>query len=205
MITHGDALSVGVKKTALSTATTTTTRRAALGNLANRTDKTRVLNDKKLVSQNSTDIDLKNVKARVDTHWKNEPLRKPMLRNNSKVSLTSIGSNGSAQPGPKLVRTKSTETATVKEVKIIDKPLIKRQDSTLTRRAKVATILPKTANSAELAKKKITTIKIKPEPEAPKLIADNPVVQSRFVPPSFPSSYSNGMIDDVSLLQFLTH
>ncbi|XP_031641114.1 G2/mitotic-specific cyclin-B [Contarinia nasturtii] len=202
LITHGDALSVGVKKTTLHTATTTTTtRRAALGNLVNRTEKSRILNDKKLISQNSAEnipntIDLKNVKARVDTHWKNEPLRKPLLRNNSvsKTSITSIGSNGSGQSGPKLVRVKSTETATLKEVKI-EKPVMKRQDSTLTRRAKLATILPKTANSSEILKKKVPTNKPEPEAEAPKLIADNPVIQSRFCPPSFSSSYSNGLIN----------
>lgn len=216
MITHGDAALAGVKKTALTT-TTTATRRAALGNLANRVDKPRLVNEKKvttnsILSENvnpAAAIDLKNVKARVDTHWKNEPLRKPVLRTNSvrKASITSIGSNGSTNSGPKLVKTKSIETATVKEVKLIDKPIVmKRQDSTLTRRAKAATGSIKTSipkiGKNQLIRTKSTDSE--PDSQSAKLITVVPPAKSRFRPPSFTATYSNGLIDGVSINNFPT-
>lgn len=192
-----------MKKAVLTSSTAT--RRPALGNLVNRTDKTRVLNDKKASNQNGSNenigvIDLKNVKARVDTHWKNEPLRKPLSRSNStvkKTSLTSINTIGSTNSGPKLVKTKSIETATLKEVKIVDKPGLKRQDSTLTRRAKPVPTTSK-INSIDI-KRTVTRTKSSDSTEvkASKVIADVPAIQSRFRPPSS-SSYSNGLINGVS-------
>lgn len=206
MISHGGA----VKKTIT---TVTTTRRAALGNLVNRTDKTRNLNDKKVTNQSNSSenvnqsgaIDLKNVKPRVDTHWKNEPLRKPVLRTNSliKAPLTSVNRSGigsdstSVQSGPKLVKTKTIETASVKEVKVIDKPMLLKRQETLTRRAKIVSGSGKTSSIPTLSKTGSTKSFDTPF-EEPKLIADIPPVQSRFRPPSFTGSYSNGLIDGVS-------
>lgn len=201
----------GIKKTGLIT-TTAATRRPALGNLVNRTDKARVLNDKKITnpngsnencnSANGTGIDLKNVKARVDTHWKNEPLRKASVsRNNSikKTSVTGISSLPSTNSGPKLVRTKTTETATLKEVKLVDKSaVLKRQDSTLTRR-KVITTTTKTGTVDTSKRTVIRTKSTDSEGDvaSSKVIADVPVIQSRFRPPTF-ASYSNGLINGVS-------
>lgn len=202
----------GIKKA--TTISTATTRRAALGNLVNRTDKPRNINDKKVTNQSNSSenvnhtggIDLKNVKPRVDTHWKNEPLRKPASRTNSvrKASLTSVPSIASVQSGPKLVKTKTIETASLKEVKVIDKPmLIKRQDSTLTRRAKIVSGSGKTSSIPTIGKSQISRTKSTDTPsEEPKLIADIPPVQSRFRPPSFTGSYSNGLIDGVSTYNF---
>lgn len=186
-----------VKKTVLTT--TTAVRRPALGNLVNRTDKSRVLNDKKVPNQTGTNensgvLDLKNVKARVDTHWKNEPLRKPVSRSNSvkKSSLTSINSIGS---GPKLVKTKTTETATLKQAKLVP-TVLKRQDSTLGRRVKLSGT--NQIGSVDVSKRTVTRTKSDDSAEVPKVIASAPVLQSRFRPPSFTSSYSNGLIDGVS-------
>lgn len=199
-----DAQSGVVKKTVVTTSTAT--RRPALGNLVNRTDKARVLNDKKAASQNGSNessgtIDLKNVKARVDTYWKNEPLRKPLARSNSvrKASLTSLTSNGSTGSGPKLVKTKTTETAVLKEVKLVQKPALKRQDSTLTRRPKLVSGTSKIA-TIDVTKRTVTRTKSNDSVEAPKVIVHVPaVLQSRFHPPSLTSSYSNGLIDGVSI------
>lgn len=203
MISHGDARTGIVKKAVLTSSTAT--RRPALGNLVNRTEKARVLHDKKPTNPNGSNenigvIDLKNVKARVDTHWKNEPLRKPLSRSNStvkKASLTSINSIGSTNSGPKLVKTKSIETATLKEVKIVEKAAVKRQDSTLTRRVKIATATSKASNID--IKRTVTRTKSSDSTEvkASKVIADVPAIQSRFRPPTS-SSYSNGLIDGVS-------
>lgn len=194
-----------MKKAVLTTSTAI--RRPALGNLVNRSDKARVLNDKKPTNPNGSNenigaIDLKNVKARVDTHWKHEPLRKPVARSNStvkKTSITSINAIGTTQSGPKLVKAKTTETATVKEVKFVDKPAaLKRQDSTLVRRDKITTVTSKIGVAN--VKRTVTRTKSTDSADvvASKVIAEAPAVQSRFRPPS-PSSYSNGMINGVSI------
>lgn len=217
MIQHGDVQSNGLKKSALTTTTTTTaaTRRPALGNLVNRTDKARVLNDKKAInpngsnescnSTNASAIDLKNVKARVDTHWKNEPLRKPSVtRNNSmkKTSVTGITTLVSnTNSGPKLVRAKTSETATLKSVKLVEKserPAIKRQDSTLTRRKVITNTKIGTADTTKRTVTRTKSSDSESDAAAAKVIIDVPVVQSRFRPPSF-SSYSNGLINGVSI------
>lgn len=209
----------------------TAIRRPALGNLGNRTDKARLLNDKKVttltgsnencqLSGSATVVDLKNVKPRVDTHWKSELPRRPIVTRTSSVKLASSTSSSSStgiasilgpanNSGPKLVRTKATETATLKEVKLVDKTdrsaLLKRQDSTLTRR-KVVTATKKTG-TITIVKKTATHAKSNDSENvsasatvtAPiKTIVDVPAVQSRFRPPSF-SSYSNGLIDGVSI------
>lgn len=206
MINAGDG---GVKKSILTT--TAATRRPALGNLMNQTDRSRQINDKKINNSNEScntlikpSIDLKNVKARVDSHWKNEPSRKAVVsRNNSirKASGTGISGLPNTNSGPKLVKTKTTETATLKEVKLIDKSdrtaVIKRQDSTLTRRKIVSG--PKTA-TVEASKKTVTrTRSADSESDAvSQFIVDVPVVQSRFRPPHLATSYSNGLINGVS-------
>lgn len=208
----------GLKKSALTTTTTTTaaTRRPALGNLLNRTDKARVLNDKKAINPNGsnencnltngTGIDLKNVKARVDTHWKNEPLRKPasLARNNSiqKTSVTGITTLASnTHSGPKLVKAKTSETATLKSVKLVDKserPAIKRQDSTLTRRKVITGTKTATVDATKRTVTRTKSSDSDSDAAASKVIIDVPVVQSRFRPPTF-SSYSNGLINGVSI------
>lgn len=169
--------------------------------MVNRAEKPRAVNDKKAINNSNENlkggIDLKNVKARVDTHWKNEPVRKPISVR--KASITSIGSTGTIQSGPKLVKTKVTETAVVKEVKI-EKPMpLKRQDSTLTRRLKTVsstTSIPKVQGKGQLIRTKSTESAA--EAQLTTFIVDVPPVQSRFRPPSFTSSYTNGLIDGVS-------
>lgn len=220
----------------------TATRRPALGNLGrdlgNRTDKARVLNDKKPttitaaaavvsagsnencpLSGSATANALKNVKPRVDTHWKNDVPRRPLVttRTSSGKLTSSTGGIGSIlgpanNSGPKLVRTKTTETATVKEVKLVDKTdrsaQIKRQDSTLTRRkvvtaTKKATGVTTTTGTINIVKKTVTQIKSNDKDSdsvaSSNTIASVPAIQSRFRPPTF-SSYSNGLIDGVSTI-----
>lgn len=207
MIQQGDAQAV--KKTVF---TSTATRRPALGNLLNRTDKSRVLVDKKAAAQTGSNenfhagtVDLKNVKARVDTHWKNGPL----LRNNSvkKSSLTGTAV-ASVQSGPKLVKAKTSETAILKEAKLVDKTdrsaVLKRQDSTLTRRR----VVSGTSKLSDPTKRAVTRTKSNDSAETaqPKVTSKVPVFNSRFRPPSVSSSYSNGLLSGVSTLflkQFL--
>lgn len=186
------------------------TRRPALGNLVNRADKARIVPDKKATANaNATNdsgaIDLKNVKARVDTHWKNEPIRKQLSRNNSlkKAPLTSVNGSTSALAGPKLVKIKTTQTATLKEAKLADKSdrlaLLKRQDSTLTRR-KPFVGTTKTGD-VDATKRTVTRTKSSDSEgsvASTKVIQDGPVIQSRFRPPT-ETSYSNGLIDGVSV------
>lgn len=209
-----------MKKTVLTTTTAAATRRPALGNLVNRTDKARVvLNDKKAAATNQNGsnesssggggVDLKNVKARVDTHWKNEPIRKQLSRNNSikkQPSITSINALTSAQPGPKLVKAKTSETATLREAKLVDKSdrsaLLKRQDSTLSRRKPIAGLSGTSKiGSVDISKRTVTRTKSNDSGSgtvSSKVIQDGPAIQSRFRPPSFSASYSNGLIDGVS-------
>lgn len=206
--------------------TTAPTRRPALGNLGkdlgNRTDKARLLNDKKTtataaisvgsnenypINGSASIVDLKNVKPRVDSHWKNElPARRPLVTRTSSGKLPLSAANSSA---PKLVRTKATETATVKEVKLVDKTdrsaQLKRQDSTLTRRKVVTTTVKKataaTTGIITIVKKTATATHSKSSDtdsvSSSNTIASVPAIQSRFRPPTF-SSYSNGLIDGVS-------
>lgn len=215
-----DGQTGAVKKTVLTTTTSTAAaaRRPALGNLVNRTDKARVLNDKKAATnQNNSNenvsgaVDLKNVKARVDTHWKNEPIRKQLTRNNSSLkkqtSITSSSALTSAHLGPKLVKTKTIETATLKEAKLVDKTdrsaVLKRQDSTLSRR-KVISGASGTSKigSVDVTKRTVTRTKSsdsEASSASSKVIQDGPVIQSRFRPPSFTATYSNGLINGVSM------
>lgn len=205
-------------------AVNTATRRPVLGNLLNRTDKARLLNDKKIttattagsneicqLSGSAAAIDLKNVKARVDTHWKSDLPRRPnVARTNSVKASSSVAGIASVlgpanNSGPKLVRTKATETAILKEVKLVDKTdrsaQLKRQDSTLTRRKVVTTT--KTTGTITIVKKTSTQAAKSSDSDndsvaSAKTIASVPAIQSRFRPPTF-TSYSNGLIDGVSI------
>lgn len=105
----------------MSTITATnvgTTRRAALGDLAN---KTKTVNSGLIkVEKGSIDHtkDLKDVKPRVDTRWASNAaaLKKPLTRSNSiKTSIPKVMVTSSSEDGPKLVRTRSSSIA-VKEV-----------------------------------------------------------------------------------------
>lgn len=214
MINHDGQIGA-VKKTGLTTTTTASaaaaTRRPALGNLVNRTDKARILNDKKVASaaNGTTDntngtIDLKNVKARVDTHWKNEPIRKQLSRNNSIKKQLPNPSLNSLTSAPKLVRTKTIETATLKEAKLIDKSaLLKRQDSTLSRRKPISGLAGASKiGSVDISKRTATRTKSNDSDASTgssKQIQEGPAIQSRFRPPSFTASYSNGLIDGVCI------
>lgn len=209
------------------------TRRPAFGNIGlDLPNRTRVLNDKKTtitattaipaglnenIPPSGTTIDLKNVKPRVDSFRKNDVPRRQLVTRTSAGKLTSsasaVGVAGILGPannsGPKLVRTKATETATLKEVKLVDKSAqLKRQDSTLTRRKVVpatkkatATTATKTTGTITIVKKTATQAKSSDTDSdsaaSSNTIASVPPVQSRFRPPTF-SSYSNGLIDGVS-------
>lgn len=175
------------KKASVSNAIVT--RRAALGDLVNRTDKLQnVAADPKKPSQIAENgkafvngLDLKKVKARVDTHWTNEPIqRKPLTRSNSlrSTGITNSGSgsgsgstNGtSALVGiPKLVRTRALETDSVKHVTFKrttlkqEKP--KSQENHVPKvrsptRAQSGITIPKVSNALEVANKKATVSEI---------------------------------------------
>lgn len=160
------------------------------------------------------------MKPRVDTHWKNDLPRRPLVTRTSsgKLAASSVAAVGIAgilgpanNSGPKLVRTKTTETATLKEVKLVDKTAqLKRQDSTLTRRKVVpvtkkatttTTTTAKTTGTITIVKKTATQAKSSDTDSdsaaSSNTIASVPPIQSRFRPPTF-SSYSNGLIDGVS-------
>lgn len=162
-----------------------------------------------------TTIDLKNVKPRVDTHWTNQPARKPLSRNDSikKPLVTGI----SATIGqPKLVKAKSIETATIKEVKLVKRTkspertsTLKRQENPLIRRKVSAPtiITTKTERTSSLSsgssgnekkvliRTKSNDLKIETVTKVVAgYIADPPIVESRF------PSYSNGLIHDVSII-----
>lgn len=195
-----------------------TTRRAALGDLANRTDRPRGLIDVKKVTNHTglvdvssatqAPIDLKNVKARVEC-WNSQAGRKPLSRNGSLTKPSITGVSATNQAGPKLVKAKSTETATIKEVKLIKRSksperqtttLLKRSDGGLVRRkASAPTVgIVKTERSSAssiVGAEKIPDIRVTkstPPIEHNGYIIDVPAVQSRF------PSYSNGLLNDVS-------
>lgn len=132
---------VGAKKDAL-TSTQTATRRPALGDLVNRALKSNnIIDPKKTIGQSENEnnagtvIDLKKIKPRVDTHWAKtaqQPIRKIVTRSSSLRSTSNgvgqqtttaitnaLPSNSIAGNGPKLLRTKTTTTAQVREVKYI--------------------------------------------------------------------------------------
>lgn len=161
-------------------------------------------------------IDFKNVKPRVDTHWTNHPVRKPLTRTSSLKNplVTGVAAATAAQAGPKLVKAKSIETAIVKEVKLVKRTKSPERQSTLKRqesgsiRYKVSTtktdrISTQSSRSISIGKEiekraairtKSTEIKIAATSSG--YIAEPPVIESRF------PSYSNGFVEDVSLIVF---
>lgn len=143
-------------------------RRPALGDLANRAPKPNVTaadptkkgvalktETENLAISGIVGIDLRKVKPRVDSHW---PSTKPITRSHS-IKTSAISSNvkteatSATAAGPKLVKTRTATTATLREVKYVsttktgaivakkekskspDRPVIKRQESNLTRKS----------------------------------------------------------------------
>lgn len=213
-------------------AVNTAARRPALGDLANRADKGRQVIDKKTIASITSTasnencqlggptaaVDFKNVKARVDTFRKNDLPRRPIVTRTSSVKASASSSVAVAATAgiasklvpannslPKLVRTKTTETATLKEVKLVDRTdrsaQLKRQDSTLTRRKAVSAAKKPITGTITIIKKTATHTKPS-DSECESVASDSSIasgaaVQPRFRPPVF-SSYSNGLIDGVS-------
>lgn len=116
----------------------------------------------------------KNVKARVDTHWKGKLSQQSTVKHASSAKVKASSSSSSILlNGRKMVRTNPTEMASKRGTKLLNKTdrlaQSKRQNSALPRR------------KAVVALKKL-----------------NPTVQTRFQPPTF-DSYSNGLINGVSI------
>lgn len=102
------------------------TRRPALGNLVNRAPKPNAVVAeplKKSVIVNTENdyhpvlVDLKKVKPRVDTHWTKPVTRSTTLKAAINVKATETSSVLTA--APKLVKTRTTTTASIKEVKYV--------------------------------------------------------------------------------------
>lgn len=201
------------------------TRRPALGDLVNRAPKSNAAvaepTKKGVISNTDNEnvptlgiVDLKKVKPRVDTHW-----TKPMTRSNSiKTSTISgnvkIEATSSIASGPKLLKARTTTTATIKEVKYVstvktiavkkekskspDRPAIKRQESNLTKKSltkirssnttsMVAAKIETKTNDGNAAIKKKVPIQNTIESELPVVYATN----------NYPAHSAN-MLDQVS-------
>lgn len=203
-----------------------------MGDLANRTDRARGLIDVKKIANHAgasenvlAPIDLKKVKPRVDTHWANQPARKPLSRGDSVKKPLGLGATATTNAGPKLVKAKSIETATVKEVKLIKKAeslerqsTLKRQETTnsLLRRKVSATTTTSTAtsnartsaqshgSSGKLAEKKVLTqtksneLKIETQESSTDSAKTGYIPEAPVIESRFPPSYTNGLIHDVS-------
>lgn len=169
-------------------------------------------------------IDLKKVKPRVDTHWTNQPARKPLARGDSLKKPVGLGATAAIHAGPKLVKTKSTETATVKEVKLIKKvdnfekqSTVKRQETTnsLLRRKVSATTTTSTTvqsntrtsiqshgSSGKIAEKKALmpskSNELKVQMQEPSIAKIGYIAEPPAIESRFPS-YSIGLIHDVSM------
>lgn len=202
------------------------TRRPALGDLVNRAPKPNAAvaePTKKGVTVHTENenipvagiIDLKKVKPRVDTHW-----TKPMTRSNSIKSISSnvkVEATSSLAAGPKLLKARTTTTASIREVKYItttkatavvakkekskspDRPVIKRQESNLSKKSLTkirsnATVAPK-AEPISNVKISDGNAAIKKKVQAPKTIQSVlPVVQST----NYYSAHSANMLGHVS-------
>lgn len=122
-------------------------KRAVLGELGNKVLKNIELGGKGkdgLVSFKQNEPSFKNVKARVDTHWKKADVHKPVTRSESLKSINTIGAAAvtaaalkqtnvaktTATVKPKLVQV--TKGAEIKKVKVVN---LKREESRLTRRS----------------------------------------------------------------------
>lgn len=117
-------------------------KRAVLGELGNKVLKNIELGGKGKLGQNEPSF--KNVKARVDTHWKKAEIHKPITRSESLKSINTIGAAAvtaaalkqtnvaktTATVKPKLVQV--TKGAEIKKVKVVN---LKREESRLTRRS----------------------------------------------------------------------
>lgn len=206
-----------------------------MGDLANRTDRARGLIDvKKVANHNGASenvqapIDLKNVKPRVDTHWANQPARKPLSRGDSLKKPLVLGATASTHAGQKLLKAKSTETTTVKEVKLIKKAenlekesTVKRQETTnsLLRRKVSATATTSTvtsnartsvqsygssgkiAESKVLMQSKSNELKVETQDTSGKAKTGY-IAEPPVIESRFPS-YSKGLIHDVSMHIFV--
>uniref|UniRef100_A0A1Q3EVA1 Putative g2/mitotic-specific cyclin a n=1 Tax=Culex tarsalis TaxID=7177 RepID=A0A1Q3EVA1_CULTA len=118
-------------------------KRAVLGELGNKVLKNIELGGKGgKIGQNEPSF--KNVKARVDTHWKKAEIHKPITRSESLKNINTIGAAAvtaaalkqtnvaktTATVKPKLVQV--TKGAEIKKVKVVN---LKREESRLTRRS----------------------------------------------------------------------
>lgn len=207
-----------------------------MGDLANRTDRARGLIDiKKVANHNGASenvqapIDLKNVKPRVDTHWANQPARKPLSRGDSLKKTLVLGATASTHAGPKLVKSKLTESTTVKDVKLIKKvenlekqSTVKRQETTnsLLRRKVSATATTSTVtsnartsvqshgSSGKIAEKKVlmqsksNELKVETQESSTGKAKTGYIAEPPVIESRFPS-YSNGLIHDVSIQIFV--
>lgn len=124
-------------------------KRAVLGELGNKVLKNVDVGKSKDGSVfKTTDATFKNIKPRVDTHWKKTdgpisifPVSKPVTRSDSLKGLNNAGlkkqskttsSNGSVAQQKVVHITKGAEVKKVKEVKVVN---LKREESRLTRRS----------------------------------------------------------------------
>lgn len=136
------------------TTTNLNLRRAALGDLAN---KTKTVNSGLTKVEHKVGVenqikDFKSVKSRVDTRWASNAavLRKPLTRSNSiKSSIPKVMITQPSEDGPKLVRTRSSNIAVREERRIID---IKPKTSITANKIEKNTILKPTVlrRSAEV-------------------------------------------------------
>lgn len=207
------------------------TRRPALGDLVNRAPKPNAAvaePTKKGVTVNTENenipiagiIDLKKVKPRVDTHW-----TKPMTRSNS-IKTATVPSNAKVEAtsalaaGPKLLKARTTTTASIREVKYIsttkatavavkkekskspDRPVIKRQESNLSRKSLTKIRSTSTTTVVAVKTENISNVKasdgnaaIRKKVQAPKSIESvAPIVQST----NYYSAHSANMLGQVS-------
>lgn len=128
-IDENDAARIQGKKTLKETAAG---KRAVLGELGNKVLKN--VDHVKGKEFKSNDATFKNVKPRVDTHWKKTDahlVSKPITRSDSMKSLNNIKSaKTTSAVQPKVVHL--TKTAEVKKVKVVN---LKREESRLNRRS----------------------------------------------------------------------
>lgn len=201
------------------------TRRPALGNLVNRAPKPYAAvaepTKKGVISNTENEnvptsgiVDFKKVKPRVDTHWTRPITRSNSLKTSAISGNVKIEATSSIASGPKLLKARTATTATIKEVKYIgtaktiavkkekskspDRPIIKRQESNLTRKSltkirsssTTSVVTAKTeakANDGKAAIKKKVPIQNTIESELPVVHATN----------NYPAHSAN-MLDQVS-------
>lgn len=136
-------------------------KRAVLGELGNKVLKNIELGGKGKDGFKPSEPSFKNVKARVDTHWKKADGggHKPITRSDSLKSINTIGAavtalkqtnvaKTTATVKPKLVQV--TKGAEIKKVKVVN---LKREESRLTRRSltKLKQIKKQSSSSSDVA------------------------------------------------------